>query len=134
MAEPLDLAPPADAPALERVPMRDEAGAIRPEFVEEITRCIKEEHAPFLREVVAELHEADLGDLIAALGAEDRVRLVDAATGAVLRDLGAGRLLSGMSQTAQGAIVLGGDGGSLSLVGTRGAAVRLPLPVPAAPC
>jgi len=77
MAEPLDLAPPADAPVLERLPMRDEAGAIRPEFVEEITRCIKEEHAPFLREVVAELHEADLGDLIAALGAEDRVRLVE---------------------------------------------------------
>jgi magnesium transporter len=77
MAEPLDLAPPADAPVLERLPMRDESGAIRPEFVEEITRCIKEEHAPFLREVVAELHEADLGDLIAALGAEDRVRLVE---------------------------------------------------------
>ena len=77
MAEPLDLAPPADAPVLERLPMRDEAGAIRPEFVEEITRCIKEEHAPFLREIVAELHEADLGDLIAALGAEDRVRLVE---------------------------------------------------------
>jgi magnesium transporter len=77
MAEPLDLAAAADAPVLERVPMRDEAGAIRPEFVEEITRCIKEEQAPFLREVVAELHEADLGDLIAALGAEDRVRLVE---------------------------------------------------------
>jgi magnesium transporter len=77
MAEPLDLAPPADAPVLERVPMRDEAGAIRPEFVEEISRCIKEEHAPFLREVVGELHEADLGDLIGVLGAEDRVRLVE---------------------------------------------------------
>jgi magnesium transporter len=77
MAEPLDLAHPADAPVLERVPMRDEAGAIRPEFIEEITRCIKEEHAPLLREVVGELHEADLGDLIGALGAEDRVRLVE---------------------------------------------------------
>src|SRR6201993_8656 len=77
MAEPLDLAPAADAPVLERLPMRNEAGAIRPEFVEEITRCIKEEHAPFLREGVAELHEADRGDLIAALGAEDRVRLVE---------------------------------------------------------
>jgi magnesium transporter len=77
MAEPLDLAPPADAPVLQRLPMRDESGAIRPEFVQEITRCIKDEQAPFLREVVAELHEADLGDLIAALGAEDRVRLVE---------------------------------------------------------
>ena len=74
MAEPLDLAPPADAPVLQRLPMRDESGAIRPEFVQEITRCIKDEQAPFLREVVAELHEADLGDLIAALGGEDRDR------------------------------------------------------------
>src|ERR1700749_1382849 len=77
MAEPLALAAAADDPVLERIPMRDEAGAIRPEFIEEITRCIKEEHAPFLREVVAELHEADLGDLLAALGAEGRVRLVE---------------------------------------------------------
>ena len=77
MAEPLDLAPAADAPLLDRFPMRDEGGKIRPEFVEEITRCIKEENASFLREVVGELHEADLGDLIAALGAEERVRLVE---------------------------------------------------------
>lgn len=77
MAEPLDLAPAADAPLLDRFPMRDEGGKIRPEFVEEITRRIKEENASFLREVVGELHEADLGDLIAALGAEDRVRLVE---------------------------------------------------------
>jgi magnesium transporter len=77
MAEPLDLAVPADASALERLPMRDEAGAIRPEFVEEISRCIKEELEPFLREVVGELHEADLGDLVGALGPEDRVRLVE---------------------------------------------------------
>src|SRR5216684_8260524 len=33
--------------------------------------------APFLREVVAELHEADLGDLIAALEPDDRVSLVE---------------------------------------------------------
>src|ERR1700751_447328 len=77
MAEPLDLAPSADATLLDRSPMGDEGGTIRPEFVEEIARCIREENASFLREVVAELHEADLGDLIAALGAEDRVRLVE---------------------------------------------------------
>jgi len=57
--------------------MRNEEGEIRPEFVEEIARCIKAQDAPFLREVVAELHEADLGDLIAALDAEDRVSLVE---------------------------------------------------------
>src|SRR5580704_6137401 len=77
MAEPLDLAPPADAPVLQRLPMRDESGAIRPEFVQEITRCIHDTDAPFLRAVVAELHEADLGDLIAALDADDRVSLVE---------------------------------------------------------
>jgi magnesium transporter len=77
MAEPLDLAAPAKASVLERFPMRDEEGEIRPDFVEQITRCIKADDAPFLREVVAELHEADLGDLIAALDADDRVRLVE---------------------------------------------------------
>jgi magnesium transporter len=75
MAEPLDLAPSADASLL--FPMRNEDGEIRPAFVEEIARCIKSANAQLLREVVAELHEADLGDLIAALDAEDRVRLVE---------------------------------------------------------
>lgn len=77
MAEPLDLAPSADARAV--LPMRNEDGEIRPEFVAEITRRIKSGDAAFLREIVAELHEADLGDLIAALEAEDRVRLVELA-------------------------------------------------------
>jgi magnesium transporter len=77
MAEPQDLAATADASVLDRLPMRDEDGRIRPEFVEEITRCIKAPDAAFLRQVVAELHEADLGDLIGALDAEDRVSLVE---------------------------------------------------------
>ena len=75
MAEPLDLAPSADARLL--LPMRDQDGEIRNEFVEEIARRIKEKNSTFLREIVAELHEADLGDLIAALDAEDRVSLVE---------------------------------------------------------
>ena len=75
MAEPLDLAPSAEARML--LPMRNEDGEIRAEFIAEVTRCIKSGDATFLRETVAELHEADLGDLIAALGAEDRVRLVE---------------------------------------------------------
>ena len=77
MAEPLDLVPAAGSSVLERLPMRNDDGALRPEFVEEITRCIKAKDAAFLREVVAELHEADLGDLIGALEAEDRVSLVE---------------------------------------------------------
>jgi magnesium transporter len=77
MAEPLDLAPSTEASPREHLPMRDEEGEIRHEFVEEITRAIKADDASLLREIVAELHEADLGDLIAALEAEDRVRLVE---------------------------------------------------------
>ena len=77
MAEPLDLAAEDDTSVLDRLPMRDEDGEIRAEFVAEISRRIQAQDAKFLREVVAELHEADLGDLIGALDAEDRVSLVE---------------------------------------------------------
>jgi magnesium transporter len=77
MAEHIDAAHPADASVLDRFPMRGEDGEIRPEFVERITRCIEADDTPFLRAVVAELHEADLGDLIAALEPDDRVSLVE---------------------------------------------------------
>jgi magnesium transporter len=76
MVEETDVAH-AEASILERLPMRDEEGDIRPQFIEEITRCIKAGDAKFLREVVAELHEADLGDLIEALEPDDRVSLVE---------------------------------------------------------
>jgi magnesium transporter len=74
MAEQMDVA--GDS-VLDRLPMRNEDGEIRREFIDEMTRAIKADDAPFLRAVVAELHEADLGDLIAALDADDRVRLVE---------------------------------------------------------
>jgi len=74
MAEHVDV---AEESVLDRFPMREEGGQIRREFIEEITRAIKADDAPFLRAVVAELHEADLGDLIAALEPDDRVRLVE---------------------------------------------------------
>src|SRR5205085_9030656 len=77
MAEDVDVALSAEASVLDRFPMRAESGEIRPEFVEEITRRIKANDTAFLRAVVAELHEADLGDLIAALEPEDRVSLVE---------------------------------------------------------
>jgi magnesium transporter len=73
MAEQMDVA----QSVLDRLPMRDEDGQIRREFVDEIARAIHGLDTPFLRAVVAELHEADLGDLIAALEPEDRVRLVE---------------------------------------------------------
>src|SRR2546430_14920667 len=77
MPENIDAAHPADVSVLDRLPMRDEDGEIRQEFVEEITRAIHAEDAPLLRAIVAELHEADLGDLIAALEPDDRVKLVE---------------------------------------------------------
>jgi magnesium transporter len=77
MAEQRDVAHPADVSVLDRLPLRKEDGEIRAEFVEEITRRIQAKDTQFLRAVVAELHEADLGDLIAALEPEDRVSLVE---------------------------------------------------------
>src|ERR1700676_4084569 len=77
MAENMDVVQPAGASVLDRLPMRDEDGEIRQEFIEEIARAIHAEDAPLLRAIVAELHEADLGDLIAALQPDDRVKLVE---------------------------------------------------------
>jgi len=76
MAEDLDVAKPAVS-MLDRLPMRAEDGEIRREFVDEIARAIHAVDKPFLRAAVAELHEADLGDLIAALEPDDRVSLVE---------------------------------------------------------
>src|SRR5216683_466327 len=64
-------------PMMWTLPMRDENGEIRSEFVEDISRAIHVADAASLRAIVAELHEADLGDLIAALEPEDRVSLVE---------------------------------------------------------
>src|ERR1700724_4002017 len=75
MGEQSDVA--ADTSGLDHLPMRDEDGQIRREFVEEIARAIHAAEVPLLRAAVAELHEADLGDLIGALEAEDRVSLVE---------------------------------------------------------
>ena len=81
MAENIDVAQaearPAQGSVLDHLPMRDEEGQLRHEFVEEITRAIHAADRPLLCEVVAELHEADLGDLIEALEPDDRVTLVE---------------------------------------------------------
>jgi magnesium transporter len=77
MAEDVDVAQPADPSVLDPLPMRDKDGGIRHEFVEEIADAIHTANTPFLRAIVAELHEADLGDLIAALEPDDRVSLVE---------------------------------------------------------
>src|SRR5215213_10723789 len=77
MAEDIDVTQTADASLLDRHPMRDENGGIRHEFVAEIERAVQANDAAFLRVIVAELHEADLGDLIEALEPDDRVSLVE---------------------------------------------------------
>src|SRR4051812_22174744 len=78
MADDVDVAQPAGHESvLDRFPMRDEDGDIRPQFVEKISVAIQAADAPFLREIVAELHEADLGDLIEALEPDERVKLVE---------------------------------------------------------
>jgi magnesium transporter len=76
MAEHLDVAETAVS-VLDRLPMRDENGEIRREFVQEISSAIHLRDTPLLRAVVAELHEADLGDLTGALEPDDRVKLVE---------------------------------------------------------
>src|SRR3954451_8449445 len=81
MAEDIDVAQaeaqPAQGSVLDHLLMRDEEGQLRHEFVEEITCAIHAADRPLLCEVVAELHEADLGDLIGALEPDDRVKLVE---------------------------------------------------------
>jgi magnesium transporter len=78
MADDVDVAQPAaHESALDRLPMRDDDGDIRPEFVEKVSAAVQAADAAFLREIVAELHEADLGDLIEALDPEERPRLVE---------------------------------------------------------
>jgi magnesium transporter len=77
MAEDIDVAQPADASVLDRLQMRDAEGQLRHEFVEQVAKAIHAVDRPLLCDVVAELHEADLGDLIGALEPEDRVSLVE---------------------------------------------------------
>jgi magnesium transporter len=77
MAEDVDAARSADLPVLDRFPMREPDGEVSREFVERIARAIAAADTPLLREIVTELHEADLGDLIEALEPDDRVKLVE---------------------------------------------------------
>jgi magnesium transporter len=62
---------------LAQMPMRDEDGAVREAFVEKISHGIEGGDAASLRALVAELHEADLGDLIEALEHDLRPRLIE---------------------------------------------------------
>lgn len=75
-----EAAAPSEGEAfLARVPMRDEDGAIRDAFIEELSRSIERGDSAFLRSLAGELHEADLGDLIEALDHDLRLRLIELA-------------------------------------------------------
>ncbi len=79
MADHQDLAE-ADAAhdsVLDPHPMRDADDRLRPDFVALISDAVQRSDSAFLCEVVAELHEADLGDLIEALEPDLRPRLVE---------------------------------------------------------
>lgn len=81
MADDQDLAVAPDVLAefLERVPMRDDEGELRAEFVAKVTQATDEWDATFLRALATDLHEADLGDLIEALEPDNRLRLIELA-------------------------------------------------------
>src|ERR1700741_2912316 len=57
--------------------LRDDDGAIRGEFVEQVHSAIEGGNALLLRALAGDLHESDTGDLIEALDAELRPRFVE---------------------------------------------------------
>ena len=63
--------------ALAAAPLRDEDGAIRADFIEQATRGDRAQRRHALQALVGDLHEADIGDLIEALDADLRPRLVE---------------------------------------------------------
>jgi magnesium transporter len=56
--------------------LRDEEGAVRADFVERVQQAITTEDCAALRELLGDLHQADVGDLIEALEPELRPKLV----------------------------------------------------------
>jgi len=56
--------------------LRDEEGAVRADFVERVQQAITTEESAALRELLGDLHQADVGDLIEALESELRPKLV----------------------------------------------------------
>jgi magnesium transporter len=58
------------------VALRDEEGTVRADYVERVAHAVAAADSGALRELVGDLHEADVGDLIEALDPELRPRLV----------------------------------------------------------
>ena len=64
--------PESEAPAS----IRDDEGALRPDFVDAVANAIGRHDGDALRALVGDLHESDLGDVLQALDPEDRDRLI----------------------------------------------------------
>jgi magnesium transporter len=80
MADDQKVAIPSDdnkRSVLDAFPMRDAEGRVRPEFVARVADGVEQADSAYLRELVGELHEADLGNLIEALEPDLRPRLVE---------------------------------------------------------
>lgn len=58
-------------------PLRDEEGAVREDFVAHVSEAIDAVNVDTLRDLIADLHEADLGALVEALQPDRRPRLVE---------------------------------------------------------
>ncbi len=58
------------------LPLRDEEGQVAAEFLDAISRAVEASDQPQIRALAGDLHESDLGDLIEALPADARPRLV----------------------------------------------------------
>jgi magnesium transporter len=70
-----DRQKPTDHPDLSD--LRDESGAIRADLVERVAAAIAASDKTALADLVGDWHEADLGDLLAALDPELRPRLIE---------------------------------------------------------
>ena len=69
---------PADlAPA--HPPLHDADGEVNPDFVAQVAQAVESSDSAAVRELVADLHEADLGNVIEALEPDLRPRLVEQA-------------------------------------------------------
>ena len=59
------------------IALRREDGAVREDYVARVAQAIAAGNSAALRELVGDLHEADVGDLIEALDPELRPRLIE---------------------------------------------------------
>jgi magnesium transporter len=90
----LDDSPEAAAPS-DALDLRDESGAIRAEIVERVAAAIEGNNRAALADLIGGWHEADLGDLLAALDPALRPRLIEL--------LGAGFDFKALTELDQGA-------------------------------